>query len=63
MNSKMKAIKEKIKSVGKKVVDSGANYIEKRVMLKPSLDVAKGEQADLKREMIKARRERISENI
>lgn len=47
----------KVKALHNKIADKGGNFIAKKVMLQPSLDYMKGEQAEMKRQKIMSNRE------
>lgn len=46
------------KKIFNKVADKGGDFIVKRVMLRPNIDIWRGEDAELKRHKLLARRER-----
>lgn len=53
MNSKLRAI-------GRKIADKGGDIISSYVMHSPSMDAMRGAAADKKRQAIRNRRERIT---
>lgn len=53
----MHKISAMAKALKNKTADKGGNFIAHRLMLKPNLDIARGERADKQRHQIIRRRE------
>lgn len=43
----------------KRIVDKGGNFVAHRVMLRPNIDISRGQRADNERESILRRRESV----